>query len=133
MQHPLTAPRTTTVAEAARMMKDRGVSAVMVVDGDKLAGIFTERDALFRVIADGRNPKSTPVEAMMTAKPQVIGPDRPLLQALILMHEVGFRHAPVVSGGHPVDLVLARDALSLEWREFEGELEHREQIGKVLG
>jgi CBS domain-containing protein len=132
-QRPLTAPRSTTVAEAARMMKDRGVSAVMVVDGDKLAGIFTERDALFRVIAEGRNPKSTPVESVMTTNPQAIGPDRPFLQALIMMHEGGFRHIPVVTDGRPAGMVSSRDALGLEWREFEDELEHREQIGKVLG
>src|SRR5215471_20172184 len=86
-QHPLTAPRTTTVADAAKMMKDHHVSAVMVVDAGKLAGIFTERDALFRVIAEGRNPKSTSVESVMTANPQTISPDRPFLQALIMMHE----------------------------------------------
>jgi CBS domain-containing protein len=132
-QRPLVAPRTTTVADAARMMKDHRVSAMMVVDGDKLAGIFTERDALFRVIAEGRNPKLTPVESVMTANPKTIGPDRPILQALIMMHEGGFRHVPVVTNGRPTGMVSARDALGLDWREFQNELERQEHIGEVLG
>ncbi len=129
----LTAPLGTSVLDAACRMKDRNVSAVLVVDGERLAGIFTERDALFRVIGEGRNPKTTSVGAVMTANPQTIDPDRPFVQALLVMHEGGFRHLPVVRNGRPVGLVSARDALSLEWREFEDELERQEQIGRVLG
>jgi len=55
----LTAPPTTTVVEAARLMQKHHVSAVMVVEDERLVGIFTERDALFRVIAEVRSPKST--------------------------------------------------------------------------
>jgi CBS domain-containing protein len=132
-QRVLTAPRTTTVADAARLMKDHHVSAMMVVDGEKLAGIFTERDALFRVIAEGRNPRTTPIETVMTSNPQTIESDRPFVQALLMMHEGGFRHVPVVNNGRPTGMVSARDALGLEWREFENELERQEQIGRVLG
>ena len=133
-QKLLTAPFSTTVAEAARLMKERHVSAILVVDGEKkLTGIFTERDALFRVIAEGRSPKTTPIAEAMTSNPQTIDPDRPFAQALIMMHEGGFRHMPVVRNGRPLGMVSARDALGLEWKEFELELERREQIGVSLG
>ena len=130
----LTAPLATTVAEAARLMKDHRVSAILVVDGEnRLTGIFTERDALFRVIAEGRSPKTTRVGDAMTANPQTIGPDRPFAQALVMMHEGGFRHMPVVRNGRPLGMVSARDALALEWKELDVVLEQREQIGASLG
>jgi CBS domain-containing protein len=133
-QKVLTAPLSTTVAEAARLMKERHVSAIIVIGNERrLAGIFTERDALFRVIAEGRSPKTTRIAEVMTANPQTIGPDRPFAQALIMMHEGGFRHMPVVRNGQPVGMVSARDALGLDWKEFELELERREQIGASLG
>ena len=130
----LTAPHATTVVEAARLMKDHHVSAILVVDGEnRLTGIFTERDALFRVIAEGRSPKATRVADVMTANPQTIEPDRPFAQALVMMHEGGFRHMPVVRKGHPVGMVSARDALGLEWKELDLTLEQREHIGESLG
>ena len=129
----LTAPPTTTVFEAARLMQKHDVSAVMVVEDERLVGIFTERDALFRVIAEVRSPKSTQIGSVMTANPRTIDADRPFAHALLVMHDGGFRHLPVVANGRPVGMVSARDALGLEWREFESELERRERIGESLG
>ena len=65
-QTPLTASPETTVAEAAGMMKRGKVGALMVVERGRLAGIFTERDALFRVIAEGRDPQATRLADVMT-------------------------------------------------------------------
>jgi len=130
----LAAPQTTTVAQAARLMKQRHVSAILVVDGEgKLTGIFTERDALFRVIAADRSPKATPIAEVMTAHPHSVDPDRPFVQALVMMHEGGFRHVPVVRGGRPVGMVSARDALDLDWKDCASELERRERIGASIG
>ena len=66
-QTPLTVPKSTTVLDAAHLMKVQGKGALLVVDGSKLIGIFTERDALFRVIAAGRDPATTPLAEVMTA------------------------------------------------------------------
>jgi CBS domain-containing protein len=133
-QDLLSAPRATTVADAARLMKLRNFSAILVVDTKgKLAGIFTERDALFRVIAERRDPKTTRVGDVMTANVRTITPDRPFALALLTMHEGGFRHLPVVYDGVPVGMVTARDALGLEWREFEIELARREHLGESIG
>jgi CBS domain-containing protein len=133
-QDVLSAPLATTVAEAARLMRQRDVSAILVTGAKhKLAGIFTERDAVFRVIAESRDPKTTRIGDVMTANPQTIAPDRPFALALLTMHEGGFRHLPVVSDGRPVGMVTARDALGLEWDDFELELERRERLGQTLG
>ena len=99
-QTPLTGARTTTVLEAAHQMKAHGKGALLVVEGSKLIGIFTERDALFRVIAAGRDPATTALADVMTPQPQTIHPDEPFLNAMRIMHRGGFRHLPVV-GARP--------------------------------
>ena len=58
-QAPITAPKTATVRDASRTMKQHNIGAVLVVDGTRLCGIFTERDALFRVLAGGLDPDTT--------------------------------------------------------------------------
>jgi len=130
---PVTANGEMSVAQAARLMKDRRVGAVLVMHEGRLAGIFTERDALFRVIAEGRDPANTHLQDVMTANPRTITPDRPFGHALHMMHEGGFRHVPVVDGGAPLGVVSARDALGPELEAFLGELDKREHIFEVLG
>ncbi len=132
-QQILTAPAATTVLEAARSMRERKVGAVMVVDGQRLVGIFTERDGLFRVLAEGRDPQATPLAEVMTPTPQTIAPDKPVGHALLVMHEGGFRHVPVVEDGRPVGMMSARDALGPELEEFRAEVQSREHIGEILG
>ena len=132
-QSPVTANREMNVAQAARLMKERRVGAVLVMHEGRLAGIFTERDALFRVIAEGRDPAKTALQDVMTANPRTITPDRPLCHALHMMHEGGFRHVPVVEGGAPLGVVTARDALGPELEAFLGELDKREHIFEMLG
>ena len=131
-QTPLTAPGSTTVADAARLMKRHTIGAVIVVDDGKLAGIFTERDALFRVVAESRDPAATRISDVMTARPQTITPDRPIGHALLLMYEGGFRHVPVVENGKLIGMVSARDALGPELQAFESELVHRDHIREIL-
>ena len=133
-QKVLTATAEITVTAAARLMKKKSVGAVMVVkDNGRLAGIFTERDALFRVLAEGRDPKTTRLSDVMTAQPQTITPEKPFGHALLMMYESGFRHVPVVENGKPVGMVSARDALGPELQEFESELQRRTRIGEILG
>ena len=131
-QKPLTASANTTVAAAARMMKKRNVGALMVVDGGRLTGIFTERDALFRVLGESRDPEKTRVADVMTADPLTIDPDKAVGHALLMMYDGGFRHVPVVEQGRPLGMISARDALGPELQEFQTELEHREHIGEVM-
>jgi CBS domain-containing protein len=131
-QDPVTAPATLTVNEAARQMKQKHVGALMVVDDGKLVGVFTERDALFRVIAEGRDLNTTRISEVMTPNPRTIHPDRPFAYALHMMHEGAFRHVPVVEDGRPIGMVSARDALGPELEAFVYELLRQEQVSEIL-
>jgi CBS domain-containing protein len=122
-----------TVDEAARLMKKHNVGAVMVVKDTHLIGIFTERDALFRVLASKRDPGATHVSMVMTRNPRTIHPDKPFGNALFMMYEGGFRHVPVVENGRPLGMVSTRDAFGPELKEFGEEMLHREHIGEILG
>ncbi|HJS78462.1 MAG TPA: CBS domain-containing protein [Burkholderiales bacterium] len=118
----------TTVAEAARLMKEGKVGAVLVVEEGRLVGIFTERDALFRVIAPGLDPAKTELRGVMTRDPTTVAPDETFGYALLLMHDKGFRHTPVVENGRPVGVVSARHALDPDLEEFTAEAERRRAI-----
>jgi CBS domain-containing protein len=120
-------PGSASVAEAARRMKAQRGGAVLVVDGSRLLGIFTERDAVFRVLAEGRDAATTTIAEVMTRNPQTIGPTRPFGEALQMMLEYHFRHVPVVEDGRPVGLVTVRDALAPEVDEMRRELAQRDR------
>jgi len=132
-QDPVTASSDISVAAAAQLMKRHRIGALLVIDGGRLAGIFTERDALFRVIAAGRDPAQTRVAEVMTLDPRTISPDRPFGHALHLMYEGQFRHVPVVEKGRPLGMVSARDALEPDLKQFIAELETRTHVGEILG
>ena len=128
----LASPRA-SVSEAAELMKKCTVGALLVTEGRHCVGSFTERDALFRVLAPGLDPKTTSLADVMTRKPQTITSDRPFGHALHLMYEGGFRHVPVVDKGELVGVVSARDALSSDLAQFESDVEDREHIAEILG
>jgi CBS domain-containing protein len=117
-------PGSMTVREAAKLMKTKRYGAVLVTEGDELLGIFTERDAIFRVIAVGLDPDATPLADVMTKDPTTITPDKTFGHAMLMMHEGGFRHVPVVEDGKLVGMVSSRNALDPELEEFVFE-EHR--------
>jgi len=120
-----------SVGEAARLMQRHRTGAIMVVEGERLIGIFTERDALFRVLAENRD-QSTPVRDVMTRSPLSISPDKPFAEALQIMHEGRFRHVPVVENGRAVGMVSASDAMGPELEAFVWELLRQEQVNDVL-
>lgn len=124
----LIAPPETTVSEAARLMARKKVSAVLVVQDERLVGIFTERDAVYRVIAKGLDPDNTRLAEVMTPDPTTVTPDESFGYAMLMMHEHGFRHAPVIENNRPVGIVSARNALDPELEEFEAEARRRKHI-----
>ncbi|HYT98385.1 MAG TPA: CBS domain-containing protein [Casimicrobiaceae bacterium] len=126
-QTPISAAKTTTVVDAARLMKQQNIGALLVLDSSRLIGIFTERDALFRVLAAGRDPNATQLGDVMTAQPQTIGPDEPFLHALRIMHEGKFRHMPVVEFGRPLGMVSVRDALDDDLYALRVDLAQRQE------
>jgi CBS domain-containing protein len=131
-QEVFTCPANTTVIEAARLMKESKVGAAMVVEDGQLVGVFTERDALFRVIAEGRDAQTTLLAEVMTRNPQTIHPDKPFAEALHMMYEGSYRHVPVVEDGRPVGMISARDALGPELEDFVYELLRQQQVEDIL-
>lgn len=131
-QELITAPKSMSVGDAARLMKSHSVGAILVVEGDLLVGVFTERDALFRVVAEGRDANSTQLGSVMTSNPRTIEADSLFTLALQMMYEGGFRNVPVVENGRPVGLVSARDALGPELKDFVFEMLRQEQSTDVL-
>ena len=129
----VTIQMSSTVAATARLMQQCKIGAIMVVAQGRLCGIFTERDALFRVLAQGRDPQTVVIGDVMTRDPDTITPDKPFGHALHMMYEGGFRHVPVVVDGVPIGIVSARDVLGPELEEFACDLQRREHIAESLG
>jgi CBS domain-containing protein len=129
----LTAPSSTSVYDAARLMKENGLDALLVCDKRRLVGVLTERDIVFRVTAEARDAATTLIAEVMTPDPQTIPPDKPLGHALHMMYEGGFRHMPVVENGRPIGMVSTRDALGPELKAFVSEMDEREHLAEILG
>ncbi len=96
------------VREAVRLMRDEGVGCILVCDGDRVEGIFTERDLMRRVLAHGK-PLTTPVAQCMTPHPVVVHPKDSIGAAIRRMEEGGYRHLPVVNDvGRPVGVLSVK-------------------------
>jgi CBS domain-containing protein len=103
----------TTIRRAVEIMVSNRVGCVLVVDGRKLVGIFTERDVMIRVVHKGLD-QDRPVSDAMTPEPAVLGPNDPLVFLLNRMVDGGYRHVPIVDlQGQPVGVISVRGAL--EW------------------
>lgn len=92
----LTTEPTATVFECIGRMVDRDVGSIVVMDGDQIAGIFTERDYMRNIALEGRSSKETEVRKVMTSEVATVGPEKPLEECLELMTEIRCRHLPVV-------------------------------------
>lgn len=128
----LKAPPETSVHRAAGLMADKNVGAVMVIDHERLVGIFTERDAVFRVMARGLDARTTRLADVMTTAPRTVDPDKPFGYALLVMHENGFRHLPVIENGKPIGIVSARSAMDPDLEEFVSEAQRRKYFREKL-
>lgn len=124
----LTAAPQTTVFDASQQMMAQGSGAVLVIQDERLIGIFTERDAVFRVIAQGRDAGTTVLGDVMTPSPKTIDSSHSFGYAMLLMHENGFRHLPVMEDGKPVGIVSARNALDPDLEEFVSESRRRKYL-----
>jgi CBS domain-containing protein len=105
-------PPTATIVEAAAKMREGRVGAVVVMADQELHGIFTERDALYRVLADRLDPETTTVAEIMTTELVTIAPDDTVAHALRLMRDIGFRHLPVVEDDQVLGILSTRDIIA---------------------
>jgi CBS domain-containing protein len=108
-----------TVLDAARLMMEHGIGALPVLRNGQLAGIFSERDIMNRVVAVGRTPGTTAVREVMTANPRAVSLDESMEECLFIMREFGFRHLPVVEGTEIRGLISLRDLLMRHVAEIE--------------
>lgn len=104
-----TVPSTVTVAEAVKEMNRHKIGAMLVMEGEKLAGIFTERDVLTRVVADSLEPRTTPVTQVMSAKVLTIAPETTVQEVMDIFTEKRCRHLPVIEGGRLTGLISIGD------------------------
>ncbi len=102
-------PTSVTVIEAVQKMNQHKVGAVLVMNGAKLAGIFTERDVLTRVIAANLDPKVTPITKAMSANVLTVGPEATVQQVMDIFAEKRCRHLPVIENGNLVGLISIGD------------------------
>jgi CBS domain-containing protein len=108
-----------SVLDAARLMTEQNIGALPVLRDGELAGIFSERDIMNRVVAAGRMPGSTAVSEVMTANPRAVNLDESIEECLFIMHEFGFRHLPIVEGKELKGLVSLRDIVMRQAAELE--------------
>ncbi len=116
----------TSVRDAVRAMTDGHFGAVLVGSDGKLAGIFTERDLLTRVVDRGRDPGETQLREVMTADPDCVAPEDAAIEALERMRQRGYRHLPVTDGAQVVGIVSIRDLYAAAKGELEEDLQQRE-------
>ena len=113
--HPLIhANPSDKVREVARMMSERNVGAIAVLDAGRLVGVFSERDLMARVVATGLNPDDTPVSTVMTKSLVVADAGDGVDDALQKMYAQKCRHLPVVRSGKLIGMLSIRDLLQVD-------------------
>jgi CBS domain-containing protein len=100
-----------TVFDAIKVLAEKGIGAVMVLDNGKLVGIFSERDYTRKIALEGRNSRETKVRDIMTSNVFVVSPKTSTHDCMALMSEKKFRHLPVVDGQTIVGMLSIRDLM----------------------
>ena len=106
---PITLEPATPIVEAARAMRDSDVGNVLIVQGDSITGVVTDRDITVRAVADGLDPQGTKIEQIVTGEVHTLGPDDEVGDAIRLMKEKAIRRVPVVENGKAVGIVSIGD------------------------
>lgn len=128
-----TAQCSESVAEAAKRMKEHKLGALLVEEGAALVGIFTERDLLNRVVAEGKDPLTTTVGEVSTQNPVVVKESAPIKQCASILKDQGFRHLPVVNeDGVHVGIVSSRDFFLYMADELEQVIDKARRSGEPV-
>ncbi len=129
-----TVQRHATVAEAVRTMAANNVGIVAVLDGDRLCGVFSERDVVQKVVDRGREPGRTPVADVMTSQLVVADADEDYQSAMAKMDGANIRHLPVVSGERLVAMLSIRDLMRIALEDHGAEINYlKEYLFQVPG
>jgi len=116
--------QTAMVSEAVHLMTEHNVGIVVVLDGDALVGVFSERDVVQRVVDRGLDPARTPMGDVMTTRLVVGDPDEDWQAAMRKMDQANIRHLPVVSGGRLLSMLSIRDLMRVDMIDKGQELEY---------
>src|SRR5258705_7065488 len=106
---PITLPASASLIDAAKTMRDGGIGDVVVIDGEEVLGIVTDRDIVVRGIADARDPQSTTLIDICSRELTTVSPNDQVGTAVRLMREHAIRRLPVVLRGRPVGIVTLGD------------------------
>jgi CBS domain-containing protein len=106
---PITLDRDASLVEAARVMRDRGIGDVIVVEGEDAEGIVTDRDIVIRGVTEGVDPRTTRLGQVVSGDLASVAPDDPVERAIELMREKAVRRLPVLESGKPVGVVSLGD------------------------
>ena len=116
-----------SVLDAVKLMADEGIGSVVVMEGEELKGIVTERDYARKVIIKGRSSETTPISDIMTSDVKTTTPDATVDTCMALMHSLNCRHLPVLDDGKVVAMISSRDlveAIIADQKEEIEQLEH---------
>jgi CBS domain-containing protein len=132
-REPVTVTPDTSISAAAKKMSERGISSLLVNEGDALRGIVTDRDLRNRVLAVGRDP-AEPVTAIMTAEPLTLQESSPVLAGILAMAGRGIHHLPLTRGDRVVGMVTTRDLMSLQTHHplyLAAQLQKQESVAEL--
>jgi CBS domain-containing protein len=121
-----------TVRAAAKAMAEQVCGSILVMEGEHLVGIFTERDLLTRVVAAARDPDQARLRDVMTRDPETIGADEPIKEVIRRMDEFGYRYLPVLENGRVIGVISTRhlpfgEVIGMQW-----ELEERHALAERM-
>jgi len=121
-----------TVKTAVDQMAEHCCGSIVVLDGDSVVGIFTERDLMLRVVREGRDPAATKMAEVMTKAPDTIAADAPVADAIRAMDEFSYRYLPVMDSGRCIGVISTRHLPFKEVVEMCSELQARHDIAERL-
>jgi CBS domain-containing protein len=129
---PLCAKADDTVYDAAVRMAEHCCSSILICDGKRLTGIFTERDLLVRVVAAGLDPTRTKLVEVMSHDPDTIDGSEPVVEAIRRMDEFNYRHLPVMEEGRLLGVVALRDLPLEDLSLMQPELDQRHALAERM-
>jgi CBS domain-containing protein len=112
----------TSVTECVRQMNEQGIGAMLVMKDERLVGIFTERDAMTKVLGKGLDPTGTKIAAVMSPNPICVTPSTTLDEAMAIVSQQRFRHLPVVQDGEVLGMVSSGDLTHWLVEDKSGEI-----------
>jgi CBS domain-containing protein len=121
-----------TVKAAVGEMAEHCCGSIVVMEGEAVVGIFTERDLMLRVVHEGRDPLTTLMAEVMTKTPDTIGADAPVADAIRAMDEFSYRYLPVLDAGRCIGVISTRHLPFKDIIEMNEELQTRHDIAERM-